>query len=100
MVHHLAEQGFLDYQPYHGVRLTPSGERAAVRVLERHRVIKTHLMRMLHCPWTVAEAEAERLEHAVSDELRERMAAALDEPAVAPHRFNSLARAGPRRRTD
>ena len=92
MVHHLAEQGLLAYEPYRGVRLTLSGKRIARRVVWRHRVIKTYLMRELQCPWVLAEAEADRLEHAVGDELVNRMAATLAEPAVAAHRGGSLVR--------
>jgi len=99
MVHHLAEQGLLDYLPYHGVRLRPSGERIALRVLRRHAVIESYLVRVLHCPTSAAAAEAERLEHAVTEELADRMAAALDEPTVAPDGFASPARAGTDGRT-
>ena len=93
MAHRLAERGLLDHLPYHGVRLTPSGERLALRVLWRHRVIKMYLMRLLHCPWAVAEAEAEHLEHAVSDELVNRMAATLADPAIVPQRCSGLSHA-------
>jgi DtxR family Mn-dependent transcriptional regulator len=98
MVRHLTEQGFLNYQPYHGVRLKPKGKRSALRVLWRHRVIKMYVMRVLHCSWTVAEAEAERLEHAVSDELVNRMAAAGRNSAVLLHGISNLASTGTARR--
>lgn len=85
MVRRLARQGLLEYERYHGARLTPSGQRAALRILRRHRVIETYLARMLHYPWDEVHAEAERLEHAVSDQLVDRMAIALGEPTVDPH---------------
>jgi DtxR family Mn-dependent transcriptional regulator len=94
MLHHLVEQGLLDYQPYHGVRLRPSGERVALRMLRRHAVIEIYLMRVLHCPMSTAGAEAERLEHAVSEELVDRMAAALVKFAIPPRRTGGLAGAG------
>lgn len=85
MVRRLAEQGLLSYEPYRGVRLTDSGRRAALRTLRRHRVIESYLSTALHYPWDRVHEEAERLEHAASDELVDRMAAAIGEPATDPH---------------
>lgn len=85
MVRRLAEQGLVAHEPYRGVRLTPEGRTAALRTLRRHRVIESYLVRALGYPWDRVHEEAERLEHAASDELIDRMAAALGEPAVDPH---------------
>ncbi|MFN2636768.1 MAG: metal-dependent transcriptional regulator [Gemmatimonadaceae bacterium] len=85
MVRRLAEQGLLAYERYHGVRLTEIGRRAALRTLRRHRVIEAYLSRALGYPWDRVHAEAERLEHAASDELVDRMAATIGEPEVDPH---------------
>ena len=85
MVRRLADQGFLSYEPYRGVRLTDSGRRVALRTLRRHRVIESYLSTALHYPWDRVHEEAERLEHAASDELVDRMAAAIGEPATDPH---------------
>ncbi len=85
MVRRLAEQGLLSYERYHGVKLTDSGRRAALRTLRRHRVIESYLSKALSYPWDRVHAEAERLEHAASDELVDRMASAIGEPAVDPH---------------
>jgi len=85
MVRRLAEQGLLSYERYRGVKLTDSGRRAALRTLRRHRVIESYLSKALSYPWDRVHAEAERLEHAASDELVDRMAAAIGEPAVDPH---------------
>jgi DtxR family transcriptional regulator, Mn-dependent transcriptional regulator len=85
MVRRLAEQGLLEYERYRGVRLTESGQRAALRILRRHRIIETFLVRLLDYPWDLVHAEAERLEHAASDALVDRMAAVLDDPTVDPH---------------
>jgi DtxR family Mn-dependent transcriptional regulator len=85
MVRRLAEQGLLSYERYHGVKLTESGRRAALRTLRRHRVIESYLSKALSYPWDRVHAEAERLEHAASDELVDRMASAIGEPAVDPH---------------
>ena len=85
MVRRLADQGLVSYERYRGVRLTSSGRRVALRTLRRHRVIETYLVRALGYPWDRVHDEAERLEHAASDELIDRMAAALGDPAFDPH---------------
>lgn len=85
MVRRLAEQGLLTHEPYRGVRLTVTGRRAALLTIRRHRVIETYLARVLGYPWDRVHAEADRLEHAASEELVNRMAAALGEPARDPH---------------
>jgi DtxR family transcriptional regulator, Mn-dependent transcriptional regulator len=85
MVRRLADQGLLAYERYHGVKLTESGRRAALRTLRRHRIIEAYLAEALGYPWDRVHAEAERLEHAASDELVDRMAATIGEPEVDPH---------------
>ena len=85
MVRRLANQGLLAYERYHGVKLTESGRRAALRTLRRHRVIEAYLSQALGYPWDRVHDEAERLEHAASDELVDRMAATIGEPEVDPH---------------
>jgi len=85
MVRRLADQGLLAHERYKGVRLTTAGRRAALRTIRRHRVIEAYLAGALGYPWDRVHAEAERLEHAASDELIDRMAAAIGEPAVDPH---------------
>lgn len=85
MVRRLAEQGLLSYERYRGVRLTDAGRRAALRTIRRHRVIEAYLVRALGYSWDRVHAEAERLEHAVSDELVDRMASAVGEPLTDPH---------------
>ncbi len=85
MVRRLADQGLLDHERYRGVRLTEEGRRVALRTLRRHRVIEAYLTRALGYPWDRVHDEAERLEHAASDELIDRMAAAIGEPTTDPH---------------
>ena len=65
--------------------LTPAGRRAALRMVRRHRLIEAYLVAYLGYSWDAVHDEAERLEHAISDELAERMAAALGNPGVDPH---------------
>lgn len=85
MIKSLAERGLVDYEPYHGVRLSEAGEREALRIIRRHRVIEAYLIEKLGYSWDRVHAEAERLEHSASDELVERMAEALGHPELDPH---------------
>jgi DtxR family Mn-dependent transcriptional regulator len=85
MVRRLAEQGLIEHERYRGVRLTKAGRRAALRTIRRHRVIEAYLTKALGYPWDLVHDEAERLEHAASDELIDRMAAAIGDPATDPH---------------
>jgi DtxR family transcriptional regulator, Mn-dependent transcriptional regulator len=85
MVRRLAEQGLLEHERYRGVRLTDEGRRIALRMVRRHRIIEAYLTRALGYPWDRVHDEAERLEHAASDELIDRMATAIGEPSVDPH---------------
>jgi DtxR family transcriptional regulator, Mn-dependent transcriptional regulator len=85
MVKRLSEHGLLEHVPYRGVQLTEDGRRAALRMVRRHRLIEAYLVEFLGYSWDTVHEEAERLEHAVSDTMVERMAAALGHPAVDPH---------------
>jgi DtxR family transcriptional regulator, Mn-dependent transcriptional regulator len=85
MVRRLADQGLVTHEPYRGVRLTGDGRRAALRTLRRHRILECYLTEVLGYPWDRVHAEAERLEHAASEELVERMASALGDPVQDPH---------------
>lgn len=85
MVRRLADQGLLEHERYRGVRLTEEGRRVALRTLRRHRIIEAYLTRALGYPWDLVHDEAERLEHAASDELVDRMASAIGEPTTDPH---------------
>src|ERR687895_900599 len=85
MVKRLSEQGLLEHVPYKGVQLTAEGRRAALRMVRRHRLIEAYLVAFLGYSWDTVHDEAERLEHAVSDTMVERMATALGHPEVDPH---------------
>ena len=85
MVKSLAAQGLLRHTPYRGVLLTAAGEAAALRIIRRHRVIELYLIERLGFSWEDVHAEAERLEHAASEALIDRMAQALGEPSIDPH---------------
>lgn len=85
MMKSLAGLALVDYQPYQGVELTPSGEEAALRVLRNHRLVELFLVRTLGFSWDEVHAEAERLEHAISDKLADRIDAYLGHPRFDPH---------------
>jgi DtxR family Mn-dependent transcriptional regulator len=85
MVKTLAESGLVSYEPYSGVRLLPAGERLATHVLRRHRLIELFLVEKMGYDWSEVHDEAERLEHAVSDRLIERIDEMLEHPRADPH---------------
>ena len=85
MVRRLADQGLITHERYRGVRLTDEGRRAALRTIRRHRIIEAYLTQALGYASDLVHDEAERLEHACSDELVDRMAAAIGEPLHDPH---------------
>src|SRR4026208_712513 len=85
MVRRLSEQGLLEYVPYRRVLLTASGRRVALQMVRRHRLVGAYLVVFLGSSWDTVHDEAERLEHAVSDLLIERMALALGHPRFDPH---------------
>jgi len=85
MVKTLGDSGLVEYLPYEGAKLTPQGLVLALRVLRRHRLIELFLVRTLGLTWDEVHAEAENMEHAVSDLLVDRIDAFLGFPDSAPH---------------
>ncbi|MFO0962090.1 MAG: metal-dependent transcriptional regulator [Phycisphaerales bacterium] len=85
MVKKLAADRLVRYERYGGVELTVKGERLALSVLRRHRLVETFLVHTLGMDWGEVHDEAERLEHALSDRLLERLDEFLGRPAVDPH---------------
>ncbi len=85
MLRRLADEGVVEYAPYRGARLTPEGERIALEVIRHHRLIELFLAEVLGMPWDRVHEEAEVLEHHISEELEELIAAKLGEPALDPH---------------
>src|SRR5215204_2250400 len=81
----LREMGLVEYERYHGASLTEAGCIEALRLVRRHRLIETFLMEHLGYSWDDVHDEAERLEHAVSDEFTERLAELLGHPNRDPH---------------
>lgn len=85
MVKTLSKSGLVSYEPYSGVELTEAGRQLATHVLRRHRLIELFLVQVLGIDWSEVHAEAELLEHAVSDHLIDRMDEMLGRPSVDPH---------------
>ena len=85
MLKQLAERGLVDHQPYRGVHLTAKGERLALRIIRRHRLIELFLVKTLELGWEQVHDDAERMEHAVSDELVDHIDRYLGHPQVDPH---------------
>src|SRR6202049_1341286 len=84
MVKALAESDLAEYEPYSGVRLTPAGEKLAVLVLRRHRLVELFLVQVMGMSWAEVHDEAEQLEHVVSERLIERIDEMLGRPTNAP----------------
>jgi DtxR family Mn-dependent transcriptional regulator len=85
MVKRLGELGLVDHVPYRGVTLTDSGRRVALEVLRHHRLLELYLVETLGVPWDRVHAEAEVLEHVLSEELESLIAAKLGDPTHDPH---------------
>src|ERR1700742_5148014 len=85
MLQKLADLGLADYVPYKGVSLTPAGEKVALEVIRHHRLIEAFLAEALGVPRDRVHAEAEVLEHYISEDLEALIAAKLGETSHAPH---------------
>jgi DtxR family Mn-dependent transcriptional regulator len=85
MLRKLSELGLVEHERYHGVRLTERGRRVALEVIRHHRLVELFLVESLGMTWDEVHAEAEVLEHALSEELEELIAAKLGNPTVDPH---------------
>jgi DtxR family transcriptional regulator, Mn-dependent transcriptional regulator len=85
MLRQLAQLGLVDHTPYYGVRLTETGNRAALEVIRHHRLAEQFLVQVLGYAWDEVHEDAERLEHAMSERLEERIADKLGNPAADPH---------------
>src|SRR5437588_6121503 len=85
MVKRLGELGLAQHRPYHGVSLTDQGKRVALEVIRHHRLLELYLVESLGVPWDRVHEEAEVLEHVLSEELEELIAAKLGDPTHDPH---------------
>jgi DtxR family transcriptional regulator, Mn-dependent transcriptional regulator len=85
MVKKLAVLDLLEHEPYRGARLTEAGERVALEVIRHHRLLELYLADTLGLDVNHVHAEADRLEHVISEELEERIDRALGHPTHDPH---------------
>ncbi len=85
MVKHLAALKLVNHSRYYGVELTEAGVKIALEVIRHHRLIELYLVKALGIPWDRVDAEAEVLEHVLSEELEDRMATILGHPTRDPH---------------
>jgi DtxR family Mn-dependent transcriptional regulator len=85
MLRKLSELGLAEHERYRGVRLTERGRRVALEVIRHHRLLEAFLVESLGMTWDEVHDEAEVLEHALSEELEELIAAKLGNPTVDPH---------------
>ncbi len=85
MVKKLDTLGLVRHVPYRGVQLTPEGARVALEVIRHHRLLELYLAETLDVPWDRVHDEAEVLEHVLSEELEELIAAKLGHPTHDPH---------------
>jgi DtxR family Mn-dependent transcriptional regulator len=85
MLKKLGAMGLVRHVPYRGAELTDAGRKVALEVIRHHRLLETYLAQALGVPWDKVHEEAEILEHVLSDELEDRIAARLGDPVVDPH---------------
>jgi DtxR family Mn-dependent transcriptional regulator len=85
MLRKLDAEGLVTHEPYHGVRLTDAGRRVALETIRHHRLLELFLAEVLEMPWDRVHAEAEVLEHVISEDLERLIAEKLGHPEVDPH---------------
>jgi DtxR family Mn-dependent transcriptional regulator len=85
MLRHLQKLKLVTYTPYRGVRLTDGGEKVALEVIRHHRLLERYLMEALGYDWDEVHAEAERLEHHISEDFEARIDRMLGYPKACPH---------------
>lgn len=94
MVKKLVSLKLARHSPYRGVRLSAAGEKVALEVIRHHRLVELFLHESLGLPWDRVHEEAEKIEHVISEELEDRIAMRLGDPAVDPHGDPIPTRAG------
>ena len=85
MLKKLAELKLVKHEPYHGVVLTAAGRKIALEVIRHHRLLELYLAEALGYSWDKVHAEAEKLEHHISEEFEDKIAALLGNPVTDPH---------------
>jgi DtxR family Mn-dependent transcriptional regulator len=85
MIKRLAQLRLVEHEPYQGVTLTQTGEKTALEIVRHHRLVELYLAKALGVPWDEVHAEAEELEHVISENLEDRIDNALGNPKLDPH---------------
>ncbi len=85
MISRLHESGLVEHEPYRGIRLTPAGEREALKSIRRHRLVEAFLVRVMGFGWDEVHTEAEAIGAVVSDRIANRMEAMAGYPTRCPH---------------
>ena len=85
MIKKLAEMKLVRHTPYQAIELTKTGEKVALEIVRHHRLLELYLYEALDYPWDKVHAEADKLEHVISEEFEDRIAARLGNPLVDPH---------------
>ena len=85
MIKKLAKMNLVQHTPYHGVELTEAGEEIALEVIRHHRLLELFLSKALGYSWDEVDAEADKLEHVISEELEDRIDSRLGHPTIDPH---------------
>lgn len=85
MAKSLQDSGYAEYLPRRGVRLTESGEKLALKILRRHRLVELFLVEVLGLDWSEIHDEAEQLEHVISERVLDRIDIVLNRPQTDPH---------------
>jgi DtxR family Mn-dependent transcriptional regulator len=85
MLKNLAELKLIEHMPYYGARLTDAGQKVALEIIRHHRLLELYLHQALGYDWSEVDAEAEKLEHHISEEFEERIDRMLDYPTRDPH---------------
>ena len=85
MMKRLSETGLVVHQPYQAIRLTEAGRKIALEIIRHHRLLEVYMAEALGFTWDQVDAEAERLEHVISEEFEDKIDAMLGYPTTDPH---------------
>jgi DtxR family transcriptional regulator, Mn-dependent transcriptional regulator len=85
MLKRLVELRLIEHSPYRGVRLTEAGRKMALEIIRHHRLLERYLVEALGYEWDEVHAEAERLEHHISEAFEQRIDSLLGYPECCPH---------------
>lgn len=100
MMKRLSETGLVEHQPYQAIRLTDAGRKIALEIIRHHRLLEVYMAEALGFTWDQVDAEAERLEHVISEEFEDKIDAMLGYPKTDPHGSPIPAKDGSIARTD